>query len=101
MIPAARGSVEYRAAAGRDQLAVLASGLPDGTYDVRLGGDTIGLLTVAGAKAATAHFDSMGASGQPLRTSPKCKPVILARKGSAYLRSATDALSPGECGRPR
>ncbi len=101
LIPAARGAVEYRAAGGRDELAVLADGLPDGTYDVRLGGDTIGTLPVVGGRAAAAQFDSQGARGQLLSTDPKCKPVIVARRGSAYLRSATDALSPGECGRPR
>jgi kumamolisin len=99
VIPAARGSVDYHSADGRDQLSVLASGLPDGSYDVRLAGDVIGTLSVAGGRSGAAQFDSMGASGQPLHTSPLCKPLIIVRRGSAYLRSAADALSPGECGR--
>jgi len=94
----ARGSVDYRATAGRAQLTLRASGLAEGTYEVRLAADSIGTLSVRAA-AATAQFDSMGANGQPLQTTTRCKPVIVLRNGVSYLRSATDALSPGQCGR--
>jgi kumamolisin len=97
MMPAARGSLEYRASSGRDQLTVRASGLPNGTYQIRLGGETIGTLTGRDGASAVARFDSLGTSGQRLRTNPLCKPVILSRNGVAYLRSALDALAPGEC----
>lgn len=97
MMPAARGSLEYRAGGGRDQLTVRASGLPTGTYEIRLGGETIGTLTASVGASAVARFDSQGISGQRLRTNPLCKPVILSRNAIAYLRSAMDALAPGEC----
>jgi hypothetical protein len=96
MAPAASGSVEYRASGGRDELTIRAGGLPTGRYDVRLGGETIGTL-VAASGSAVARFDSRGMTGQPLRTTPLCKPIIVARDGKAYLRSAMDVLAPGEC----
>ena len=98
-MPSARGSLEYRASAGRDQLTVRATGLPAGAYDVRLGGQTIGTLSVRSTAAAVAQFDSLGLTGQMLRTSLPCKPIILSRNGSAYLRSPIDALAPGQCGK--
>jgi hypothetical protein len=97
MMPNARGSLEYRASAGRQELTVRVSGLPAGTYQVRVGSETIGALTASSNGSATAHFDSRGSSGQPLPSTPLCKPVLLSRNGTAYLRSAIDALSPGEC----
>ena len=97
MMAAARGSLEYRASGGRDQLTVRASGLPNGIYEIRLGGETIGTLTARVGASAVARFDSQGTSGQRLRIAPLCKPVILSRNGAAYLRSAMDALAPGEC----
>jgi kumamolisin len=98
MLRGATGSVVYRATGGRDQLTVQAAALNDGQYEVRLATEVIGTLTVR-AGTGTAQFDSAGLVGQPLGTSPTCKPIILARNGSAYLRSATDALAPGSCGR--
>lgn len=97
MLAAARGWLEYRASGGRDQLTVRASGLPTGTYEIRLGRETIGTLTAREGTSAVARFDSQGSSGQRLRTNPLCKPVILSRNTDAYLRSAMDVLAPGEC----
>jgi len=94
----AMGTLTYRAGNGREQLTVHAERLPGGRYDVRVGADTIGALTVdeSGA-AANASFDTFGLSGAPLSSSPMCKPILLIRSGSAYLRSVSDALAPGKC----
>lgn len=98
MSAAATGSLSYRAGAGREQLTVEARQLPVGSYEVRLGTDTIGSLKVTSAGlAASARFDTLGVNGAPLPTSPLCKPVLIVRAGSAYLRSTADALTPGEC----
>ena len=47
------------------------------------------------------HFDSLGVRGEALPMSPRCKPVLLVRGGMAYLRTTSDALAPGACGRDR
>lgn len=96
--PGARGAVYYRGGGGREQLTVETRQLPAGVYDVRLGSETIGTLKVATAgTSVTARFDTLGITGATLPVSPICKPLLLVRGGSAYLRSTADALTPGEC----
>ncbi|MEO8601696.1 MAG: S53 family peptidase [bacterium] len=100
----ASGSLLYRSGSGREQLTVRTDQLPAGVYDVRVGSDTIGTLKVAtSGRQAEATFDSFGFSGVLLPMSPVCKPILLVRGGSAYLRSIADALTPGLCvgGAPR
>jgi kumamolisin len=98
MVNAASGSLLYRSGSGREQLTVRTKGLPVGAYDVRLGSETIGMLKVVSSARETAlQFDTLGLSGEMLHGSPLCKSVLLVRNGSAYLRSAIDALAPGEC----
>lgn len=98
MAGGASGSLLYRASGGREQLTVRTAGLPAGAYDVRLGSETIGTLKVVSSGRETAlQFDTLGLSGEMLHGSPLCRSVLLVRNGSAYLRSATDALAPGEC----
>ncbi|MDX2167400.1 MAG: S53 family peptidase [Deltaproteobacteria bacterium] len=98
MVNGASGTLLYRGGGGREQLTVRTAGLPAGAYDVRLGSETIGTLKVVSSERETAlQFDSLGLSGTPLRDSPLCKSVMLVRGGSAYLRSAADALAPGGC----
>ena len=98
MVIGARGTVLYRGGGGREQLTVQTQMLPAGSYDVRLGAETIGTLKVnAAATEVTARFDTLGMSGAPLAVSPLCKPLLVVRAGSAYLRGTADALTPGEC----
>lgn len=98
MVFGARGTVLYHGGGGREQLTVQTQMLPVGSYDVRLGAETIGRLkvTTAGTQV-TARFDTLGLSGAPLAVSPLCKPLLVVRDGSAYLRGTADALTPGEC----
>ena len=98
MVFGARGTMRYRGGGGREQLTVTTQMLPVGIYDVRLGAETIGTLKVTtAATEVTARFDSLGMSGAPLSVSPLCKPLLVVRAGSAYLRGTADALTPGEC----
>lgn len=95
--PAARGTVSYRASGAREELTVRLEGLPAGTYEIRLGGDRLGTVAVSAGTSAEARFDSLGMSGPPLPRSPLCATVMVLSGGSAYLRTAVDALTPGEC----
>lgn len=98
MAPGTRGTLSYRRSGGREQLGIVAQQLPIGRYDVRIGTETIGTLTVTTAgTTASASFDTLGIAGATLPLSPLCKPVLLVRNGSAYLRSVADALAPGQC----
>ena len=98
----ARGALVYRAVGGREQLAVSIEGLPRATYEIRLGGVTLGAVSVtSNGRSAEARFDSLGLSGEPLPSSPLCTAVMVVKDGVAYLRSPVDALTPGGCGRKR
>lgn len=98
----ARGTLAYRAGGGREQLTVQLAGLPAATYEVRLGSQRLGTVTVPRSGAAVeVRFDSLGVAGDPMPGSPLCTPVLVVCDGSAYLRSTADALSPGACGRSR
>ena len=98
LVAGVRGTVLYHGGGGREQLTVQTQMLPAGSYDVRLGVETIGTLKVTSAgTVVTARFDTLGLSGDPLAVSPLCKPLLVVRDGSAYLRSTADALTPGEC----
>ena len=92
----AQGSVDYHRTGSRHELTVRVTGLPDGRYDVRLGAEVIGTVLPNGG-SAVAYFDSEGMSGTPLGALPRCQPLVIVRAGSMYLRTAGDALSPGEC----
>lgn len=100
MVPRAEGSVEYLVTGSRHELTVRAAALGDGRYDVRFGSEVIGTLAIRNG-SGTVRFDSEGISGMPLSTVSLCQPVIVARGSTVYLRSATDALTPGGCGRSR
>lgn len=98
----ARGTLRYRAANGREQLTVSLEGLPRATYEIRIGGARAGTAIVnSTGRSVEARFDSLGMAGDPLPASPLCTAVMVVRDGSAYLRSAVDALTPGACGRAR
>ncbi len=92
--PGAKGQTRFRSDSGRQRFSVEVEDLPDGSYDLFIGGVARGAVTVSGGEGET-EFDSGDADKLPLDFDPRGQVVDVAQNGIVFLTGDTAADIPG------